>query len=733
MRERYTPTIRSRLLVLAALSAASTAIGFGATPLRAAGTDPREQLTLNVARGLPPIVFVSRNRPQGSAALRLQVPGLGPEGRTLAVGGRLLVRERDGRIRELLLPGALYDVSDPAVSWDAKRIVFAGLAHPDSAWRLYLVGADGLGLRALTRSDRVLDLARLGPGAPRRFARYDDFDPVWMADGRIVFASTRFPQVAQDGKHLVTNLFVVRSDGGGLERITSERNGGEEPAIDPTTGRIVYSRWLYNPYLPSDRDANGLTTDRKRALPMEEVNHWETLSIFPDGDRAQLAAGDARNRNSLVTYQPCLLRDGSLVAVNPASNPSLQGAVMLNQLRWYPPGVGGELGGLGPTTTGSFPSRDSLERGVASPAALPDGRILSAGDQRGLWSRETPFALHDDFGIDVVDLRGGRVELVIDLPGTDELDPAPLVRRKAPPVIGPQGGIDDPAWTLPVTRLDQVRRGHETFRFDDLNVFATGPVDSPFPDAPKIANKVRIRFFAALARPEAATGDTVVLVREAKLEDSGAVHESDIPGDVPMFEQLVDDLGHVLLSSRAPAHGPGFNFARTGAGTKCIGCHAGHSALPAPKNYLEAKWFNAATSAEVTVSGGGGAALLVDRRAKGPIATTGWVAGSEEGPWARLKWAIPIEAKALVLYAPTLDGAVGTDLQVKGCDVVLLRDGREVGHASAGRVRPQGTRIEFPPVRIDAVELRSFRVQGRVERRPAVALAEIETIARLIE
>ena len=732
MRERYTRTIRFSLLVLAALALASTPTGFGATSLRAAATDPREQLTLNDARGLPPIVFVSRNRPTGKQ--RNTIPGFGLEGRTLAVGGRLLVREPSGIVRDLLPRGALYDVSDPSVSWDGKRIVFAGLAAADSAWRIYLVRADGSGLTALTRSDRAIDLSRLGPTAPARFARYDDFDPTWLPDGRIVFASTRFPQVSQQRGYTVSNLFVVRGDGTKLERVTSERNGAEEPAIDPTTGRIVYSRWLFNPYLPSDRDSGGLTLDRARALPMDPVDQWETVSIFPDGDRIQLAAGDPTVRSSLTMYQPCLLRDGSVVAITPGG-PSLDGPAEDNGLAWFPAGLGLARNGFGPRAIGA-PDADSLFRGPASPVALPDGRIAFAADQQANWwgfVDGPAIALHDDMGLYVVNPKGGPVERILDLPGTDELDPAPLVKRKAPPVIPPQGGVDDPAWTLPVTRLDQVRRGHETFRFDDLNVFATGPVDSPFPDAPKIANKVRIRFFAALARPEAATGDTVALVREAKLEDSGAVHESDIPGDVPMFEQLVDELGHVLRSARAPAHGPGFNLARTGAGSKCIGCHAGHSALPVPRNYLEAKWFNAATSAEPTVSGGSGAALLVDRRAKGPIAATGWVAGSEGAPWARLKWAIPIEARALVLYAPSPDGAAGTDLQVRGCDVLLLRDGREVGHASAGRVRPQGTRIEFPSVRIDAIELRNFRVEGRVERRPAVALAEIETIARLIE
>jgi hypothetical protein len=363
---------------------------------------------------------------------------------------------------------------------------------------------------------------------------------------------------------------------------------------------------------------------------------------------------------------------------------------------------GKELG-TPPTTLG--PS----EGVVASPTVLADGRILFS------YSSDTRFGL---FTL----TKKGKRERVLEMPKEHVLDAVPLVKRKAPPIIGPQGGIDDPAWTLPVTRLDQVRRGDDTFRFDCLNVYLTGPVDSPFPDAPKIAKGARIRFFAALARPEAATGDTVVLVRDAKLETSGAVHESDIPGDVPLFEQLVDENGRLMRSAHGPAHVPGSNFSRIGSGTKCVGCHEGHSALPVPKNNYEAKWFNASTSATPTVSSGTGAAELVDRRAKG---TTGWVSEGPEGQWARLEWPLAVEARSVVLYA---SGNPRNTLHIRECQLVFFRDGREVGRASAKDVKPGGTRVDFPAVQLDAIEVRPTRVTGR-----AVALAEIETIARMIE
>lgn len=169
---------------------------------------------LNAAMRLPSLVFVSR----APAADRAQVPGLGPGGRTLATGGVLMVRSPDGSVRPLLRPGELFDVSDPCVSWDGTRIAFAGMPDRGDPWRIYAIGADGRGFRAITRSDRTVDLSPLGSDSAR-FGHYDDFDPCWLPDGRVCFASTRFPETAQRDGVPSSNLFVVGAEGGTPERI----------------------------------------------------------------------------------------------------------------------------------------------------------------------------------------------------------------------------------------------------------------------------------------------------------------------------------------------------------------------------------------------------------------------------------------------------------------------------------------------------------------------------------
>jgi hypothetical protein len=671
--------------------------------------------TVPRARGVPAIVFVSRQ-----PATDGQVPGLGPSGRALATGGRLLVRERDGEIRPLLPEGRFFDVADPCVGWDGKRVLFAATESRDGAWRIWVVDNDGRGLAAVTRDDRQVDLAAARLDAAR-FARYDDFDPIWLPDDRVLFASTRFPQRAQGGDVAASNLFVTRL---GVEapplRITAERNGGEEPSFDRRNGRVLYARWWFNRYLPTDAaPASGLpagvTLDRATAVPADTIDLWAAGSILTDGDGVRLGAGDPRLRPHMRAHQPIALKGGDVIGVWADPGSLVPAPVRLGLYRF--------AGGVGAATALTGPG--TIFAGAAcSPAELPDGRILFAGDTGA-----------GDFGIYVMEADGSRLAQVVDMAGTLELDATPLVARPRPAPVHEEF-TDQSAPGLPHTEPAQVADQSYTFRFDCLNLFAQGDVDAPIPSAPPAQQGLRMRFYAALARPETQGGDSLVLLREVPVEATGAVHVDDIIADTPVFEQLVDAGGRVLRSARGPTHVAGFNFARMGAGTKCVGCHTGHSVLPVPTNNWRATWFNAAPSAEVWTSSqsAGLPAQLVDRRARGTPGEVGWVAAGLLGERVRLSWQLPIEVRAVVLYALQSEPSAGTQLRVRETELVFLHDGRVVKRLTERRtLSPNGTRVECEPVRVDAIEIVPTRASGSVGRRPAVALAEIETIARLIE
>lgn len=686
MRRALRPTLHP-LARLALLLAVLLPLGGAATP-----------------GSLPRLVFVSRQPlPHASSGV---IPGLGPHHRIAAPGGRLMVRERGGRVHPLLEDGAFFDASDPSVSWDGKRIAFAAVSSPDSAWRIWVVNADGSGLTQWTRTDHV-------SRAP--FRRYDDIDPCWLPDGRICFATTRYPQIAQRGGVQTTNLYVVQHPDSALLRVTSERNGAEEPTIDLETGRVVFARWWFNRYLASERDPSGVTVASAQAVPGDSVNIWHAISMTPDGDGGRLAGGFPRVRAETMAYQPIVLRDGTVIGVQ-AENLGLSPAP-------------------GRTRVYAFPRRFSEPVSLAgggtasacAPAVLPDGRILLSLDRAGT----------GDFALAVVRADGAGLAPVLDLPLTAELDAAVLEARRTPTAIE-RFNMDNPR-TRPLTDLAELRDDiNATFRFDCMNVFGTGPVDSPFPDAPPADTGVRIRFYATLARPRAPAGDTVVLYRESAVQTTGGVHEDQMPADTPMFEQLIDAHGHVLRSPMGPAHVSGLNSGRFGAGTKCQGCHIGHSALAVPTNYSIAQTFNLSPSAEVTASSAAdssaGVRGVVDRRVRGPSMRFAWVANAAADQKVRLAWRWPIAADTLVLYAPYPDSHEGTDLRVRECRVELFRGGRSVRVLTLKTpLSHRGTPVPCEGVTIDALEVRPTRMTGRVAGKDVAALAEIETMGRLIE
>jgi hypothetical protein len=635
-----------------------------------------------------------------------------------------VVRNSDGSLRILVDPPELYDVADPCVSWDASRIVFSGVIHPDSSWRIFEIATDGSSLRQITKSDRRIDLSQFGSTA-HFLERYDDFDPCYLPDGRIIFASTRYPSIASFGRLLTSNLFVVNSDGTGLRRVTTERNGAEEPTIDPVTGRVVYSRWWVNRDLPSNQSRHGVTRDPRLALTGDVANVWHAITIRSDGEGLKLYAGFPRTRTGVQTYKPWVMDDGRLLSTYTtyaSMTPRLGGT----GIRWFKKGADVEH-----DIIGASPRRDAM-RAVSpwavDPVQLAGDTILFSYSESGT-----------DFGIWISTVSGTNLERVVDLSGTHELEPQPLVPRQVPPILEEE--FSYPAIDLPPTEDPRTYYQNETFRFDCLNLFANGAVDEPMPDAPTITVGAKIRFFMNVQRQSGDRPDPSIFLKEAEVKLNGGIHQHDVPADVPLFEQVVDNQGRVLEAPGGRfAHVTGMNFDRMGSGTKCVGCHAGHSMLQVPLNASVAEWFNVSTSAVATASSStvleGGMKShpqsVVDRQARTGGDSTIWVSEEGEGAKIRLSWDFPIEAREFVLYAIPTNEASGTSLRVQDCEILLYYSTQLVGSVpSTGEIHEGGTRVSIRPTDIDSVSITIRRFDGTVHNRRVTGLAEIETIARI--
>ena len=284
------------------------------------------------AEPLPAIVFVARSRLATGDYLFPRE--LGPAGHfttglnKFAPGSKLLLRDIDGQVRVLidtarpagdpLNPLGLRDLQSPDVSFDATRIVFAATfgpylhadrasAIPRYSWRLFEIGLDGSGLRQITFSDRVLAIPQ-GPGNIEIYSYYDDLFPAYLADGRIVFSSSRYPSRAPYDGRPAFNLYLVHADGTGLRRITTERSAALHPTPLPD-GRILFSRWWINFNQPSEtgiysRIDNGRGSDIARDQQGQPILVRRSVTVQETITPLQPTSGPAPRPTIWPTARP---------------------------------------------------------------------------------------------------------------------------------------------------------------------------------------------------------------------------------------------------------------------------------------------------------------------------------------------------------------------------------------------------------------------------------------------
>ncbi len=173
-------------------------------------------------------------------------------------GGNLFaLRVADGRLREIApqLAGGLFDRYD--LSFDGKRIVFGYRRPKPEGFRIYEIGADGSGLRQVTRppADEEQRIAKYGQtsrgdsfyGSMGYHFWTDDVHPCYLPGGDICFASTRSEHgvLCTPAHYLAcTNLFRMNAKGRDMQPLSH----GSLSEFTPTVmedGRLLYNRWEY--------------------------------------------------------------------------------------------------------------------------------------------------------------------------------------------------------------------------------------------------------------------------------------------------------------------------------------------------------------------------------------------------------------------------------------------------------------------------------------------------------
>jgi hypothetical protein len=199
-------------------------------------------------------------------------------------GSRLVLVADDGRHE---LAKGFFAAADPAVSFDALRLLFAGRENAKSAWRIYEVALEGGTPKALTSGDgdcirpvylpdsivyarrtpSGFQIERLKDGSVDRLTHAPGnwLPSDVLADGRILM----------DGPHaLGRDIYTLYSDGSGIETVRCDHAGPRRNAHPLDNGDIVFETpqglGRFTPALPSATTVSGsfrAATVRERDLP----------------------------------------------------------------------------------------------------------------------------------------------------------------------------------------------------------------------------------------------------------------------------------------------------------------------------------------------------------------------------------------------------------------------------------------------------------------------------------
>jgi len=136
----------------------------------------------------------------------------------------------DGKITSLFTPENGNYVGETDLNFDADKILFSSVGK-NGAWAVCEIKADGTGLREVS-PDMGKDI--------------DNYDPVYLPNGKIIFDSTTgysgVPCVG--GKDFVANLHLMDSNGKNVRRLCFEQDNDWYPVM-MNNGRVMFLRWEY--------------------------------------------------------------------------------------------------------------------------------------------------------------------------------------------------------------------------------------------------------------------------------------------------------------------------------------------------------------------------------------------------------------------------------------------------------------------------------------------------------
>jgi formylglycine-generating enzyme required for sulfatase activity len=135
----------------------------------------------------------------------------------------------DGRLTTLFRPARHAFVGDVDLHFDGDRLLFAS-TDDRGRWQVYELGADGTGLRQVSRGDQP---------------DVDSYDPCYLPDGGILFCGSACFQGVPCNFSDVAVAYRMDADGSHVRQLCFEQDHDFNPAV-MDDGRVLYLRWEYS-------------------------------------------------------------------------------------------------------------------------------------------------------------------------------------------------------------------------------------------------------------------------------------------------------------------------------------------------------------------------------------------------------------------------------------------------------------------------------------------------------
>jgi hypothetical protein len=495
---------------------------------------------LEVVQDLAPrIAFTKRRTVRPSFLAYTEGASDAQHERHFLPGAELCLLEFEGPrvVVRTLLSDPTGVIRDPAVSWNGERLVFAWKKSlNDDDYHLYEIELHTGQIRQLT----------FGRG-------FADYEPAFLPNGDLIFASTRCVQTVDCWWTEVSNLYTCDADGRYLRRLGFDQVHTVFPQL-LDDGRVIYTRWDYN--------------DRGQTFPQP------LFQMNPDGTGQAEFYGNSSWFPTTIAHARGIPGTGKVVAILCGHHSSQAGKLaIIDPARGRQENQGvQQIAPVRPTPAERIDAYGQEGELWQYPYPLNEREFLVTYSPDG-WEGTGPRRDDAAFGIYWMDVDGRR-ELLIKDARLPCQQPVPVVARPRPPERSSLVNHQESTGTY---YIQDVHTGAGLAGIPRGTVARLRVVALDFRAAGIGHNGSHGPGGDALISTPVAIGngswDVKVVLGEIPVQPDGSALFK-VPARTPLYFQALDSNGHAVQTMRS------WSTLQPGEIQSCVGCHDPRNSAP---------------------------------------------------------------------------------------------------------------------------------------------------------